>query len=577
MRKTITGTGGMLLVQTLKDAGVEYLFTNPGSAETGIFAALAEDNEQRLVVGKHEGLVAAMADGYHRISGKVGVVIAHVMGGSYQLAGQLFNAQVAGSSLLVIAGDWASEMQDYRGLSPFPGLTQAESMRPITKDARCAYQVSANPAAITVATTRALREATTPPTGPVYLSISAELLNREGLEAQIGESAQYRIERPGPARRQTVEGIARRLGEAQCPILMFGDDVWREGAQAEAVALAEALEAPVFTTRQIFANFPTRHPLFCGMYPASRDFEKTTGLKPDLIFLVGCQGVHGAVAEPTVMQIGPNPLLMGRHYPLDVAVQCELRETLRDLTAALTRLHPADRVAGWARQRAKVRAFARLLIAREEDLVREHENDTIVHPSVLEAQLASVLPRETVMVQESSTARTTLLPFGHQGMSWTRSGGGSLGFGVGAAIGAKIAVGRERPVVLNLGDGALGYSAAGFWTMARYNTALLTVVSNNESYQIVRHNWAKDMPDSKMVRDGKYPGLYLSAPAVDYVGLARAQGVEGESVTTLKELEPALRRGLERTTRDNRPYLIDVTVSREGIGAESTWHQDWQL
>ena len=61
MRKTITGTGGMLLLQTLKDAGVEYLFTNPGSAETGIFAALAEAEEHRLVVGKHEGLVAAMA------------------------------------------------------------------------------------------------------------------------------------------------------------------------------------------------------------------------------------------------------------------------------------------------------------------------------------------------------------------------------------------------------------------------------------------------------------------------------------------------------------------------------------
>ena len=214
MRKTITGTGGMLLLQTLKDAGVEYLFTNPGSAETGIFAALAEDGDQRLVVGKHEGLVAAMADGYHRVSGKVGVVIAHVMGGSYQLAGQLFNAQVAGSAVLVIAGDWASELQDYRGLSPFPGLTQAESMRPITKEARCAYQVSANPAAITVATTRALREATTPPTGPVYLSISAELLNREGLEAQIGEAANYQIERPGrrarrPSR-QSPDGSARR-------------------------------------------------------------------------------------------------------------------------------------------------------------------------------------------------------------------------------------------------------------------------------------------------------------------------------------------------------------------------------
>ena len=574
MRKTITGTGGMLLLQTLKDAGVEYLFTNPGSAETGLFAAIAEDGDSRLVVGKHEGLVAAMADGYHRFSGKVGVIIAHVMGGSYQLAGQLFNAQVAGSSLLVIAGDWASELQDYRGLAPFPGLSQAESMRPLTKEARCAYQVHTNPAAITVATARALREATTPPTGPVYLSISADLLNRDGLEAQIGEDAQYVIERPGPARPQTVEAIARRLGEARCPVLMFGDDVWRGGAGAEAVRLAEVLEAPVFASRQIYVNFPSRHPLYCGMYPVSADFKKTAGLEPDLIFLAGCQGVHGAVTEPSVIQIGPNPLLMGRHYPLDVAAQCELKETLTSLTAALARLYPS---AAWKRERAKVRDYAKRLIQREEELVREHEHDTTVHPSQLEAQLAALLPRNTVMVQESSTARTTLMSFGHDAMAWTRSGGGSLGFGVGAAIGAKLAVGRERPVVLHLGDGALTYSAAGFWTMARYNTAVLTIVSNNESYQIVRHNWAKDMPDSKMILEGKYPGLYLGAPATDYVGLARSQGVDGEAVTSPKDLEPALRRGLDKVTRENRPYLVDVSVAREGIGADSTWYQDWRL
>jgi benzoylformate decarboxylase len=577
MRKTITGTGGMLLLQTLKDAGVEYLFTNPGSAETGIFAALAEDGDQRLVVGKHEGLVAAMADGYHRVSGKVGVVIAHVMGGSYQLAGQLFNAQHAGSALLVIAGDWASELQDYRGLAPFPGLSQAESMRPITKEARCAYQVSANPAAIPVATIRALREATTPPTGPVYLSISAALLLRDGLEARIGEGAHYRIEPPGPARPPTIETIARRLGAARCPVLMFGDDVWRTGAAAEAVRLAEALEAPVFATRQTFPNFPSRHPLFCGMYPVPGEFTKVTGLTPDLIFLVGCQGVHGPVNEPTIMQIGPNPVLMGRHYPLDVAAQCELRETLAALVEALPRVHGGERAAAWRRERTAVRAWARLLIEREEDLVREHQHDTIVHPAVLEAQLAELLPRETMMVQESSTARMTLVPVGHQAMGWMRSGGGSLGWGVGAAIGAKIAVGHERPVVLHLGDGALTYSASGFWTMARYNTAVLTIVSNNESYQIVKHNWAREVPDSKMIREGKFPGTYLGAPSTDYVALARAQGVEGEAVTTLKELEPALRRGLERITRENRPYLVEVTVAPEGVGADSTWYQDWHL
>ncbi|HTI55407.1 MAG TPA: thiamine pyrophosphate-dependent enzyme, partial [Verrucomicrobiae bacterium] len=224
-----------------------------------------------------------------------------------------------------------------------------------------------------------------------------------------------------------------------------------------------------------------------------------------------------------------------------------------------------------------VTTYAKTLIEREEKLAREHEGDAVIHPAVLEAHLADVLPRETVMVQESSTARTALMNFGHGGMTWTRSGGGSLGFGVGAAIGAKIAVGRERPVVCHLGDGALGYSAIGFWTMARYRTAMLIVVSNNESYQIVRHNWAREMPDSKMIREGKYPGLWLSAPATDYVGLARAQGVDGEAVTTVKDLEPALRRGMDKITRENRPYLIEVAVAREGIGADSTWYQNWQL
>jgi len=169
---------------------------------------------------------------------------------------------------------------------------------------------------------------------------------------------------------------------------MFGDDVWREGGQAEAIRLAELLEAPVFASRQIFVNFPNRHPLFCGNYPISKDFEKVTGLQPDVLFLVGCQGVHGAVTEPSVLQIGPNPILMGRHYPLDVAVQCDTRGTLAALCEALKKRPGAE---GWAKQRAKVRAFAKTLIEREEKLVREHSHDAIIHPAVLGAQLAAAV------------------------------------------------------------------------------------------------------------------------------------------------------------------------------------------
>jgi thiamine pyrophosphate-dependent acetolactate synthase large subunit-like protein len=222
-----------------------------------------------------------------------------------------------------------------------------------------------------------------------------------------------------------------------------------------------------------------------------------------------------------IMQIGPNTTLMGRHYPLDIAAQCEVRATLHHLCEALTHLHPSEALESWPRQRARVRTYASQLIER--------------------------------------------------------GGGGSLGWGVGGAIGAKIGVGRDRPVVLNIGDGSLTYSAAGFWTMARYNTAVLTIVSNNDSYQVVRQNWAREAPDSLMVREGKYPGIYLNGPATDYVGLARSQGVDGERVTAPQALEAALKRGVERIMRDNQPYLIDVAVAREGVGADSTWYQDWRL
>lgn len=80
-----------------------------------------------------------------------------------------------------------------------------------------------------------------------------------------------------------------------------------------------------------------------------------------------------------------------------------------------------------------------------------------------------------------------------------------------------------------------------------------------------------------MVREGRYPGISLGSPTTDYAALARSQGVEGERVTAPRDLEAALRRGVERITRDHRPYLIDVAVAREGTGADSTWHQDWHL
>jgi benzoylformate decarboxylase len=147
--------------------------------------------------------------------------------------------------------------------------------------------------------------------------------------------------------------------------------------------------------------------------------------------------------------------------------------------------------------------------------------------------------------------------------------GNSLGWGVGAAVGAKLAA-PDRQVVLSIGDGSLMYSAAGFWTMARYEVPVLTVVWNNRNYQTVRN--AAYRYNRRMAETGKYHGLYLGDPDIDFVKLAESQGVRGERVTNPGDIAAALKRGTAET-HAGKPYLLEFVIGRVGGGAESTWHQ----
>jgi benzoylformate decarboxylase len=151
--------------------------------------------------------------------------------------------------------------------------------------------------------------------------------------------------------------------------------------------------------------------------------------------------------------------------------------------------------------------------------------------------------------------------------------GSSLGWGIGAAIGAKLAA-PDRQVVSSIGDGSVMYSASGFWTQARYRIPILTVVWNNHNYQTVRHAYHEY--SGRMVKSGKYAGMYLGDPDIDFVKLAESQGVSGERVASGNDLRAALKRGIA-ATRDGKPYLVEVVISRYGGGAESTWHETFNL
>jgi thiamine pyrophosphate-dependent acetolactate synthase large subunit-like protein len=156
---------------------------------------------------------------------------------------------------------------------------------------------------------------------------------------------------------------------------------------------------------------------------------------------------------------------------------------------------------------------------------------------------------------------------------WLSNTGYSLGWGVGASTGAKLAA-PDRQVVCSIGDGSVMYAASGFWTQARYGIPVLTVVWNNHNYQTVRRFYHRY--GGKMAKSGHYPGMYLGDPDIDFVQLAGSQGVPGERVEKGHQLEAALRRGTA-ATRGGSPYLIDVEIARYGDGADSTWHQEFNL
>ena len=573
-----SGTGGEMVIAQMKAAGIKYLFTNPGSFEVGFFDAFSDQTDMQLIMGLHEGIVISMADGYHRVTQQPSFVNVHVIAGTAQAAGQMYNASKDGSSIVVTAGMNDNELwSDDAGLAPRPGFDQKDVNRQFTK---ISWE-SRDGRSLALMVRRALKVAATEPGGPVYLAMAQHALEAKGIEATILPAERFLLRskvRPSAA---SVEKAAKLLVEARNPVVVVGDEVWKSGAQAEMVAFAEKLGLPVTYTRQAFQNFPMRHPLSAGRFRSGSDLQKP-GV--DLILSIGSFD-FGSYNVPSVpeapysarfVRIGIDTSHMGRNYPTDVAVVGDVKESLRDLSSAIDGMVTKQRLKAMAEPRSeKVRAFTKAQRERVETAARKNFGKSVIHPDELGAVMARTIDPDAIVVSENLTAKRDFFNYGYREdeQMWIDNTGHSLGWGIGAATGAKLAA-PDRQVVCTIGDGSVMYSASGFWTQKRYSVPVLTVVSNNHNYQTVRGAYYRYQ--NKMAASGHYTGMYLGDPDIDFVKLADSQGVAGEQVTASSQLEPALKRGI-KATRDGNPYVVEVVIDRYGGGAESTWHQKFSL
>src|SRR5262245_2722 len=434
-----------VLMEILRAAGVRYLFGNPGTTELPFLDALP-DSGLEYVLGLQEATAVAAADGYAQASGQVGVVNVHVAPGLANSLSILHNAARSKSPLLVTAGQ-----QDTRFLMDEPILA-GDLVRMAEQFTKWSYEIR-RPEEAPVALRRALQVALTPPTGPVFLSLPMDLMGPSVEDTGAGPTPIAARARPEPG---AVARAAELLAGSRSPIVIAGDGVARAQAVAELTALAELIGArvhgePVYRR----ANIAGDHALWRGgLFPSPGAVRKALE-ECDVLLIVGANvftwflHTEGAPFPRglRVIQIDDDPWERGRRYPVALGIAADPQTHLDELASALpTRMGEAARVEKIGKAKADV--MARVRAAAEAEMER-----TPIGQAHLMRTLASLLPRDAVVVDESATSLPFVLryvPFSTPG-SFFGGKTGTLGWGMGAAIGVQLGS-PGRKVVATIGD-----------------------------------------------------------------------------------------------------------------------------
>ena len=544
-------TGRSAFLGLLKDEGITHLFGNPGTTELPIMHALKEHPDLTYVLGLQESIVVAMADGYSRASGKLVACNVHVAPGLGNAMGSLFNAKFTGTPMILTAG----QQEQGHGLTePLLYAPLVPIAEPLVKWAVEVTRLEDLPRIVR----RAAKVAMTPPTGPVFISLPGDILNAE---AGIELGASTRVDTRSRPADAVLDKLARRLAEAERPVIIVGDEIVKSDALAVAAAFAETLGAPVYQQSAPYgAHFPSEHACYAG--GLSRDQKQVRALlsKFDLLVVLGADPVRMSVwseVEPLpeglpVVHIGLIDWDMGKNFAAEMAVRADVRETLEALTPLLAR-QGGERLA--AKAKAAVAQLANSnWTAKRADLAARIEGRSKampMDPDWLTLQLARALPRDAVVVNESLTAGrhlTDLVPYRDR-YGFHALAAGGIGWGVPAAVGVALAQ-APRPVLCYSGDGSAMYTIQALWTAAHLKLPITYVIANNGGYRILKQRLKAFHGNDEPI------GMDLVDPKVDFVGLAKAMGMAAERVSEPDALAPAL----QRAFASPGPKLLDVVV-----------------
>ncbi|MGV8872564.1 MAG: benzoylformate decarboxylase [Rhodococcus sp. (in: high G+C Gram-positive bacteria)] len=510
----------------LRAHGMTTIFGNPGSNELPFLAGIPDDFE--YVLGLHEGAVIAMADGYAQASGRAAFVNLHAAAGTGNAMGPLTNSVYSHSPLVITAGQ---QVRATVGQEVMLANVDATSLtKPLVKwscEPACAEDV---PRSIS----QAIHIATLPAQGPVYVSVPYDDWAKEA-PAET-RHLQFRSTTAANSLDEAqLASLVDALDNSVSPVLVLGPQIDAERANAAAVELAEALDAPVWVAPSPSrCPFPTRHRSFRGVLPAAVQGITDTLDGHDLILVIGAPVFrYHQYAPGAYLPDGARLIHLtsdqgeAARAPMGDAIVCGIRDTVSRLAVAV------------ARNR-------RTALSPLPDFADPRTGSGQVHPEELFALMRVTAPNDVVYVKESTS--TTGAFWSQMDLSLPGSfyfpAAGGLGFGLPASVGVQLAH-PGRQVVGIIGDGSANFGITGLWTAAQMDIPVIVVILKNGTYGALR--WFSTVLDS-----GDTPGM--DVPGIDFCSLATGYGVAATSVRTGDDFVAAFKNALA----SGRPAVIEV-------------------
>ena len=524
--------GGRLVARRLKAHGVTKLFTLSGGHLFSIYDGCRAEGID-LVDVRHESAAAFAAEGWAKVTRQPGVAALTAGPGVTNGMSALASAQQNHSPMLVLGGR-APAMR--WGQGSLQEIDHVPFVRPLTKLAATAESTDEIPGLID----EALSVAATPHPGPTFVDLPLDLVFTEGEDP--GDEQAARPPDGGEADGGAIERAGTLLRDAERPVIMAGTNLyWGHGEDALR-ALSEAMRIPVFLNGLARGCVPADHELFFsrarGTALKAADVALVIGVPMD--FRLGFGASFGDETEIVVVDIAEPE----REHPRPVAA--ELYGALpATLDAVREAAKGADRAATSRAWLTELRGVEDERRAAERDEL--HDDRAPLHPMRIYGELAGLLDRDAIIVGDGGdfVSYAGRVVDSYEPGCWLDPGPyGCLGAGPGYALAAKLAR-PERQVILLLGDGAFGFSAMEFDTLARHGVAVVGVMGNNGIWGLEKH------PMEFLY------GYSVAAdlrPGTRYDTIVEALGGHGELVERPDELRPAL----ERALMAGGPALVNV-------------------